>query len=460
MNTHDHSAKKSVDTSLTNTPQEEQVPDNSSGLESFLAMQDAIKKPSKAMLTPQAVLQLQRSIGNQATIRLLSPTAQHHESVQRQDIQEDAGALHSLYKRKYKKLGHRSIILTSEQGVPNDPQETRDIVKANRLQKKGIITNPQGLPPGNYVLVKFADIIVSQDEEDTITLNPVYGLANPSAIEALGNYKEIADIGADENNPKQGKILPEEDNDPPISQTDVYQSAISDCYLHAALIAVVAAQPNLITNLFDVGADNVEVNFPSYQEFGQTHAPLNVTLSKSLFLTDDGEPLYGGKKDSYLWPAFIQKAWAIYKGSYSELAFDRPMEIMSRLTGRETHGEAITGGAINEKVAEAWGIYGRIVAALIANRPITIVTKKWTDRKRPWGRRRNVMPNKRDHGGIGIVHTYAVLNISDRDLQRDNEWPDATLTLRDPRNKEGETFDLELKKLIDTRKFAYVATGE
>lgn len=77
MNTHDHSTKKKVDTFTTNTPQEEQVPDNTFGLGSFYAMQRAIKKPGKETLTPNVVLQLQCVIGNQAVQRLLIGRTSH-----------------------------------------------------------------------------------------------------------------------------------------------------------------------------------------------------------------------------------------------------------------------------------------------------------------------------------------------------------------------------------------------
>jgi len=72
MTSHEHSAKQSDDRDTKRNTQDEIVPNNLSGLGSFYALQWAIKKPSKETLTPQAVLQLQRVVGNQATLRLLS----------------------------------------------------------------------------------------------------------------------------------------------------------------------------------------------------------------------------------------------------------------------------------------------------------------------------------------------------------------------------------------------------
>jgi hypothetical protein len=72
MTTHDRSTKKQVDVSPPKTSLEEQAPDNASGLASFYAIQGAIQKPSRETLTPRAILQLQRTIGNQAVLRMLA----------------------------------------------------------------------------------------------------------------------------------------------------------------------------------------------------------------------------------------------------------------------------------------------------------------------------------------------------------------------------------------------------
>lgn len=74
MNTHDRSAKKSTNTSKNNVPEDRQQDGNVSGLDSFYTMRRAIQKPSRETLTPNAVLQLQRTIGNNAIIKMLNPT--------------------------------------------------------------------------------------------------------------------------------------------------------------------------------------------------------------------------------------------------------------------------------------------------------------------------------------------------------------------------------------------------
>ncbi|MEM6754573.1 MAG: DUF4157 domain-containing protein, partial [Cyanobacteria bacterium P01_C01_bin.38] len=260
-------------------------------------------------------------------------TVQHHYIQRRDDIVEveDESKMESLYKRIYKKFSSKYIYLTDEDGnlerKNNGNLKTKKLVGGNKLQviKNVVInnvTNPTDLPIGDYFLIKFMEIEVDQNEADTLNLNWVYGYAKQSEVKALGEYQDITAIGPDPTNPKQGKILPEQADDPAISQTDVYQAAISDCYLHAALVAIVNANPELITDLFLIRSNDLDITFPGYNRYGSSlnyTGSLKVTMKKKLFLTPEGEPLYGGKKDSYLWAAFIQKAWAVYKGKYSNL---------------------------------------------------------------------------------------------------------------------------------------------
>lgn len=68
MDTHDQSAKNDANQP---TP-EEWVANGEVGFNSFASMQHALKQPDRATLTPDTVIQLQRTIGNQAVQRLIS----------------------------------------------------------------------------------------------------------------------------------------------------------------------------------------------------------------------------------------------------------------------------------------------------------------------------------------------------------------------------------------------------
>ncbi len=72
MTTHDQSVKQPADKDTKRNSQEDFIYNDLSGLESFDAVQSAVQRPSRETRTPRAVMQLQRTIGNRATQRLLS----------------------------------------------------------------------------------------------------------------------------------------------------------------------------------------------------------------------------------------------------------------------------------------------------------------------------------------------------------------------------------------------------
>jgi hypothetical protein len=212
--------------------------------------------------------------------------------IQRDEIQEDESAMEALYKSKYKRIGSRRMFLTSDSagkrlkiGDDNNPL-TQKIDPHKKLQVLKSATDPhEELPAGEYYFIKFMEVGVDQSQADTLNINWVYGYAKKSDIEALGTYQNISAIGTSARNPKQGKILPEAATDPPISQADVYQSAISDCYLQAALIAIASSTPNAISRLFTrIDQDDLDITFPGTSD----SAALKVTLQKKLFITPQG----------------------------------------------------------------------------------------------------------------------------------------------------------------------------
>ncbi|WP_146048770.1 DUF4157 domain-containing protein [Pseudanabaena sp. BC1403] len=395
--------------------------------------------------------------------------AVQRSQIQREDLVEgkDQFADDAIYKRKYKRIGSTSIFLTDEDGSlklnGNTPQ-TKKLKKENKLQIVRREIDPDGLPEGEYCLVKFMEVDVNQQKADTLNLNWVYGYTKPDTIKALGEYKDISTIGTSNTNPKQGKILPQAQNDPPISQTDVFQSAISDCYLHAALISIAEVNPAAITGLFTrVGDADLDITFPGFNDSGHQHPVLKVTVQKKLFIAPDGSPLYGGRKDSYLWPAFIQKAWAISKGKYANLPMGKPFEIIGMISGEKSKIELISSEKGSPEVNEAWKLYILIVESLENSRPLVAGTKTWTDKTtsmNPFKSDGYKMPQKSEHGGIGIAHCYSILGINDNAQIRPEDNPEALpnaikVTLRDPRTPD-KLLQTPLEDLLDKRKFAYV----
>jgi hypothetical protein len=72
MDTHSHSEKKNNAPVTEQTSQEDFLPDELSVFSDFRGIQRAIKEPNLQLLTPNIILQLQRTIGNQAVQRLLA----------------------------------------------------------------------------------------------------------------------------------------------------------------------------------------------------------------------------------------------------------------------------------------------------------------------------------------------------------------------------------------------------
>lgn len=79
MTTHDHSSKQTQDVSQSNVSKEEHVSDNSSSLDKLGLMGMNSQNPNSKMMTQRDILQLQRTIGNQATYKLIQNHA--HQQV-------------------------------------------------------------------------------------------------------------------------------------------------------------------------------------------------------------------------------------------------------------------------------------------------------------------------------------------------------------------------------------------
>ncbi|MEY9905858.1 hypothetical protein ABIA35_002075 [Catenulispora sp. MAP12-49] len=99
---------------------------------------------------------------------------------------------------------------------------------------------------------------------------------------------------------------------------DVAQGQIGDCYLMAALAAVALQQPHFINGMVREDADGVHVRF--YRKKGGqkgTRATFTaewVDVDMRLFAKgNDTKPVYANAHKS-LWPAMIEKAYAIFKG--------------------------------------------------------------------------------------------------------------------------------------------------
>lgn len=102
---------------------------------------------------------------------------------------------------------------------------------------------------------------------------------------------------------------------------DVVQNQLGDCYLLASLSSLAAVRPEVIQNAITEHADGTfTVRFYEKQRRGPP-TPVDITVDSDLPTKRNGELLYGHARDKKeLWPAIVEKAWATWKGGYSELS--------------------------------------------------------------------------------------------------------------------------------------------
>lgn len=254
-----------------------------------------------------------------------------------------------------------------------------------------------------------------------------------------------------------------------ISQADVYQNRLSDCYLQATLAALAAKSPQALFDAIDVALNEVRVQL--YLQTGKlpdsmVAEPLvrtAIRLERSLFLDPKQQPVYGGKSGAnhYLWPAFFGKAFAVVAGSYASVAMGQAGDAMRAITGAGDYRGI--GGQLG---VPALRLYREIRDGLAANEPVVLGTTNfaksglaafWNGLTHASGQ------GSRPQGQVRGLHSYAVISMNPVDLADDafanGAIPNVTVTLRDPRDATGATFTRKLKDIFEARKFTSVHVG-
>jgi hypothetical protein len=153
----------------------------------------------------------------------------------------------------------------------------------------------------------------------------------PTSAVAYGSAKQT-EIGLDK------VIVPDSVDD--IRQEDVFQAGLSDCYFQAALASIAAARPQHILDMIRDEGGSIVVTLYTYNAYKRRH---EVRLKPSLFMDSDEKPIYHGKKDAPLWPAFIAKAWAVLNGGWSQIQMGLAGEAMFAITGAIGHALVLLG---------------------------------------------------------------------------------------------------------------------
>jgi hypothetical protein len=118
---------------------------------------------------------------------------------------------------------------------------------------------------------------------------------------------------------------------------DVVQNELGDCFLLASLSALAAVRPQAIEDaIVDHGDGTFTVRFYEKQRSGPPTA-VEIRVDSDLPARRNGELAYGqGRDRAELWPALVEKAFATWKGGYSELSLGGIAgDALTALTGTE-----------------------------------------------------------------------------------------------------------------------------
>jgi hypothetical protein len=116
----------------------------------------------------------------------------------------------------------------------------------------------------------------------------------------------------------EGKSLPP-------SIDDIVQGRLNDCYLMAALAAVVSSTPEKIVSLIhDQGGDVFTVHF---KELGWAFASPSVTADFA-----QNQHAHVGQRKA-LWPLILEKAYAQVKGGLNNLKNGNPATVLDDMLG-------------------------------------------------------------------------------------------------------------------------------
>jgi len=139
---------------------------------------------------------------------------------------------------------------------------------------------------------------------------------------------------------------------------DIKQGTIGDCYFDAALLSLTRDNPKFIKNMIRDNGDTVTVRFflpgkdvtkPPQEKF--------ITIEKSLVVNTVGfRSLTGGGKlgISVSWASYVEKAYAVLKGSYPALEGGRSEDVFPVLTGFSANSVSI--GTMSGRPESFWSL--------------------------------------------------------------------------------------------------------
>ncbi|MBS1152513.1 MAG: peptidase calpain [Myxococcaceae bacterium] len=179
-----------------------------------------------------------------------------------------------------------------------------------------------------------------------------------------------------------------------VSNDDVIQGSIANCYMVAAFSSIAQADPKAIENAIkDNGDGTYDVRFFESNGYGRPMKEVKVTVDGDMpMLAGASVGKYAkGRDKSELWVGVLEKAYAQWKGGYEAVGNGgRSTEVFTAITGKST-SQSMT------SYTPADQLFTSIQTATAAHKPVTAGTH---------GKDSGV-----DYNGTGVYawHAYSVM---------------------------------------------------
>jgi hypothetical protein len=154
-----------------------------------------------------------------------------------------------------------------------------------------------------------------------------------------------------------------------VSGSDPEQNYIGDCYLMAAMSAVAKSSPDVIEKMFKK-LKNGKYAVTLWDKKGDHMEKHVVVIDSDLPRNGWYGYYYARAKDpKELWPALLEKAFAVRAGSYHKIEAGIPGEAMAAITGKMSNDIDLRAKGTN-----ADEVFAQLEAAVKASKPATAAT--------------------------------------------------------------------------------------
>lgn len=141
--------------------------------------------------------------------------------------------------------------------------------------------------------------------------------------------------------PEGGELFTREAGDSDIiSENDIHQGYLGDCYFLASLGAIAKQNPDIIRNMIKPNANGTYT-----VTFYKDGKPVEITVTPEYPHYKNGGPVFanpaeGDGNAQEQWPLIVEKAYAQYKGTYGDIEGGWPHDAMTEITGQPSHSQS------------------------------------------------------------------------------------------------------------------------